>query len=218
MTPKLRSNGLPTGVLTAQTVATIMSLTTNYPAVCRYSTATDTDYSLMTNSNSFFTSDNAYHTYMLTGLVSSFCYSYFIRCRDILDNTLDMDDYIIHFCIAASGHGGTGGGTGGGNGSGTGTGNGGTGTGGTGSGGGGGSGSSSGGGSGVLKPYPIQNTQLPSVALSGFAYPGSTINILKDSQVVGTISADLNAAFLARSVIYKKEFILSPWLPKIRRA
>jgi hypothetical protein len=199
---KIRANGLPTGTLTVGTVQTIMSLTTNYPAVCRYSTASGTDYYEMIDD--FYTSDNIYHTTMISGLSNARCYSFFVRCYDNEVGDVNTDDYTIHFCIAAAGNGGTGGGQGGGTGNGTGGGTGGGNSGGGGGGGGGGNGSGSGSGSGVLKPYPIENVQLPSVALSGYAYPGSTISVLQDSQTLGTVLAKPDASFLAEIGSLKK--------------
>jgi Dockerin type I domain len=191
---KIRSNGLPTGTLTVGTTETIMSLTTNYPAVCSYSVASGTDYYAMPNQ--FYTSDNVYHTVLLTGLMNAHCYDYYVRCQDILDNTVDNDDYDIYFCVAAAGNGGTGGGTGNGTGSGTGTGSG-SGNGNAGGGSGGGAGGGGGPSGGSLKPYPIQNLQQPSVSLSGYAYPGSTISYSQDSQVLGTVIAKPDASFIA---------------------
>jgi hypothetical protein len=192
--PKMRGNGMPTGVLAAATKQTIMSLTTNYLANCNYSKASGTDYYDMTDT--FFTSDNAYHTVLLTGLVSAQCYSFFVRCLDIVATTTDSDDYRIYFCIAAAGEGGTGGGAGGGTGNGTGSGSGNGNTGGGGGGTGGGGGGGNGGRVGTFKPYPLENIQLPSVALSGYAYPASTITVLKDDQTLGLITAGSDASFL----------------------
>ncbi|MDD5528365.1 MAG: dockerin type I domain-containing protein [Patescibacteria group bacterium] len=177
-TSRIRSNGLPNGVLAAGTTQTIMSLTTNYSATCRYSAQSGTAYSAMTGV--FYTSDNLYHTILLTGLYSSHCFDYYVRCVDTDTSTPDLDDYLIHFCVASTGESGTGGGTGGGSGGGT------------------------GGGTGIFKPFPLENTQLPSVALSGFAYPGSSISVLQDSELLQTIIAKPDAGFLAEIFNLKK--------------
>ncbi len=183
--PKIRGNGLPNGVLESWTVSTIMSLTTNYPADCRYSTASGTDWSLMTSV--FFSSDDLYHTVLLTGLMSAMHYTFYVRCREHGTLEVDPDDYVIDFFIAARGEG-TGGGEGGGTGTGTGGGT---------AGGSSAGGSGGGGGTGVgkMQKYPLDVPYPPDVTLSGWAYPAASITVLQDDSKVGDISALTDGAF-----------------------
>lgn len=183
---KIRGNGLPKGVLEAWTVTTIMSLTTNYEADCRYSIASSTPFNSMTEH--FFSSDQIYHTHLLTGLMSAMHYTFYIRCRERSTMIVDTTDYVIDFFIAARGEG-TGGGSGGGTG--------------TGSGGGNGAGSSSGGsgggggnGAGIFKKYPLDVPAPPDVTISGWAYPGAEITVLKDDKKSGTTYSAVDGSFM----------------------
>lgn len=178
--PRMRYNGKPDGVLAAGTTMTIMSLTTNYDALCRFSSSTPVLYEHMTKN--FNSSDSRYHTYILTGLVPGQFYTFYVRCYDPDEGIADDDDYIIDFSIAVSGEGGTGGGEGGGEGDGDGDG----GTGGSGGGTGGGSGGGGGGGTGSRRgtkyPYPEDEEIPPDVSISGWAYPSSQAFILKEGE------------------------------------
>jgi hypothetical protein len=184
--PKVRGNGLPTGTLESHTVMTIMSLTTNYEADCRYASASSTAWQDMTQL--FFTADGVYHTVLLTGLMSAMHYTYYVRCRERVTLIRDTTDYVIDFYIAARGTG-TGGGEGGGTGTGTGGGN----AGGSSSGGSGGGGGS---GSGVFKPFPLDRPSPPDVTFSGWAYPSSLISVLQDDKKAGEVSASVDGSFL----------------------
>jgi len=175
--PKVRGNGLPTGVLESWTVSTIMSLTTNYDADCRYSVASGTDWSSMTNA--FFSSDHIYHTVLLTGLMSTMHYTYYVRCRDRGTLIEDDTDYVIDFYIAAAGTG-TGGGAGGG----------------TGTGSGGGSGSAVSNNVGSFKKYPLDQPYPPDITLSGWSSPVSLITVLQDDKKAGEISSASDGSFM----------------------
>ncbi|MCK5416636.1 hypothetical protein KAI92_04380 [Candidatus Parcubacteria bacterium] len=81
---KKRLKNSPSGWLTYGTTQTIMSLITNYPAICRYSTASGTAYSAMVNE--FFYIDgesNIYHTAIVDGLVIGTKYNYYVRCKGL---------------------------------------------------------------------------------------------------------------------------------------
>ncbi len=184
--PKIRGNGLPNGVLESWTVTTIMSLTTNYPAACRYSTASGTAWSSMTDV--FFTSDGVYHTVLLTGLMSAMHYTYYVRCRETSTLIQDSTDYVIDFFIAARGSG-----TGGGEGGGTGTGTGGGTAGGSSS---GGSGGGSGSGAGRFQKFPVDEPYPPDLTLSGWAYPSSLITVLQNDKKAGDVSAGADGSFM----------------------
>jgi hypothetical protein len=184
--PKVRGNGLPSGVLESWTVTTIMSLTTNYPADCRYSTASGTPWSSMTDT--FFSSDDIYHTDLITGLMSAMHYTFYVRCRERVTLIQDTTDYVIDFFIAAAGSG-TGGGEGGGTGTGTGGGN----AGGSSSGGSGGGGGS---GAGKFLKYPVDQPYPPDLTLSGWAYPASLVTILQNDKKAGDVSASADGSFM----------------------
>lgn len=91
--PKKRMSGSPDGWLSNGTTQTIMSLMTNFPAYCRYSTASNTPYSLMNDNFSYvggFMSE--YHTIILNNLLNGEEYQYFVRCRDIDGNMDDLTE------------------------------------------------------------------------------------------------------------------------------
>lgn len=188
--PRIRGNGLPDGVLAAGTTMTLMSLTTNYNATCRYSSSTPVLYENMIVQ--FNTTDNRYHSIILSGLLPGQYYTFYVRCFDIDYSLPDLDDYIIDFSIAVSGEGGTGGGEGGGEGSGSGGGS-----------GGGGSGSGTGRGSGVgsrtgtMYPYPLDEEIPPDLNLSGWAYPASRAFVLQDGVALGEMSTAGDGQFSA---------------------
>jgi hypothetical protein len=196
--PKVRSNGQPAGVLLAGTTQSFLSLVTNYPADCRFSTSSNTVYNLIPNN---FTYTGAhYHSYLLMGLEGGQIYHYYVRCQEIAGEP-DTTDYEIVFSIEATGSGGgdendpnsgSGGGSGGQSGGGSGSGShaGGGGGGGTG----GGTGATSGTGTGDEFPYPETLTN-PDLYLAGLAYPLSEVYILKDSKIEKRVKANNNAEF-----------------------
>ncbi len=181
---KIRSNGQPSGVLAYNTTQSIMSLNTNYPAACRYNTASGTPYASSTDQFSY--TGAYFHSVLLTGLTNGSVYTFYIRCMDD-EGVPDTTDYIIYFELSAGdsnddtgdenepGVPGPGGG-------------------GSGGGGGGGFGHEEGRGTGNLLPYPPL-PQLPGVAFSGWAYPLSQVYILKDGEQQGAVSANSAAEF-----------------------
>ncbi len=192
--PRIRSNGSPSGVLIAGTTQTVLSLLTNHEGICRYSTASNTPYSSMVYT--FINDGGVFHSIVISGLENNNHYNYYVRC-EYGENIVDTDDYIISFSIEAEG--GSGGGTGGGDGGGTGAGTGpgtetGRGGGGGGGGSGGGTGSGVGPGSGEMDPYPLPPA-LPNLTLTGWAYPNSKVNIIKDGKEIKSINADVIAKF-----------------------
>lgn len=179
--PKIRSRGSPSGTLTFGTVSTIMSLVTNYEANCRYSTASNTLYTLMSDDFSY--TGHYFHSITLTGLLGGLN-KYYVRCQDMYAVN-DTSDYVITFFIEnypGEGTGndnssttdeGTGGTTGDDTGGDTGS------DGGSGGGGGGGGGGGSGSSSGIYDPYPVPPTD-PAVSFSGFTYPNSNVYLVVD--------------------------------------
>ena len=94
--PPTRSNSLPTGNLLAGTTQTIISLQTNKPATCRYSTTAGVSYSSMTNT--FSTTGETTHLQSITELQNGITYNYYVRCNDTSGN-VNTNDYLISFSI-----------------------------------------------------------------------------------------------------------------------
>ena len=210
----------PIGWLNFGTTQTIVSLQTNYPARCRYATASGTSYAVMAE-DFFYASSTAYyvnHTKIVDGLVNGGNYEYYVRCADddgVYDDThecvyasttpyttasgtpilnLDCTDYYIVFSILAAE------GTGGGEDDGTGgddpdaDGDGTSSGGGSGIGSGGGGGGGIGDGAGMYLPYPPP-PGAPGVVFTGWAYPGTEVTVLKDGIEVGKALAGAQADF-----------------------
>lgn len=98
-TPPVRSNGLPSGALSYGTTQTNISLTTNEPATCKYSTVANTAYDSM--ANTFTTTGSTNHSRQITGLTNGSAYTYYVRCSDVASNK-NTDDFTISFSVSAS--------------------------------------------------------------------------------------------------------------------
>src|SRR5207344_1605277 len=96
-TPPVRSNGLPSGTLTAGTTQTTLSLTTNENATCRYATTAGGACASITNT--FSTTGGTAHSTSVTGLANGGSYSYFVRCQDAAANA-NTNDFTISFSVA----------------------------------------------------------------------------------------------------------------------
>ncbi len=103
LSPPVRSNGAPSGALFSGTTQTTISLTTDEPATCRYSTVAGTDYSLMTDT--FGVTGGTAHSSLITGLVDGQSYDFFVRCQDTeaVPNT-NTNDFPISFSIEVGPH------------------------------------------------------------------------------------------------------------------
>jgi hypothetical protein len=97
-TPPVRSDGLPTGELTAGTTEVTLSLTTDENATCKYSIIAGTEYEAMTDA--FSTTGEMSHSTSITGLENGQSYAYYVRCQDELEN-VNVDDYEISFSVAS---------------------------------------------------------------------------------------------------------------------
>ena len=97
-TPPTRSSGAPSGILSAGTTQTNLTLTTNENSTCRYSTSPGIAYGSMTNT--FSTTGTTSHSTQVTGLSNGGTYHYYIRCQDTFGNA-NIDDYDITFSIAS---------------------------------------------------------------------------------------------------------------------
>ena len=99
-TPPVRYNGQPTGVLTAGTTQTNLSLTTDENATCRYAAVAGTAYASMVST--FSTTGGTTQSTPVSGLVSGATYNYYVRCQDALGNT-NADDFAITFTVGVTG-------------------------------------------------------------------------------------------------------------------
>lgn len=80
---KKRFDASPVGWLGYGTNETIMSLYSNFKAVCRYATTTGVMYDDMEDEFTYMDPEGShYHTVSLTGLMSGGQYEYYVRCRD----------------------------------------------------------------------------------------------------------------------------------------
>lgn len=105
------SNGSPAGSLSADTSQTTLSVNTDEPALCRYSTTANVAYSSMTEIISAAAMTN--HLKTLNSLANGQSYSYYIKCSDASGN-INTSDYLVSFSVAnplisAGGVGGGGG-------------------------------------------------------------------------------------------------------------
>jgi hypothetical protein len=97
--PPVRSNGAPTGTLTAGTTQTTLSLATDENATCRYATTAGVAYTSM--SNAFASTGGTAHATAVSGLTNGGSYSYFVRCQDSAGNA-NSTDFTISFSVAQS--------------------------------------------------------------------------------------------------------------------
>jgi len=97
-TPPVRSNQHPAGdVLYYGATQTVIGISTDEPASCRYDTRQGISYDSM-QSNLTDDGTQRYHTARVTGLVSGGSYSYFVRCKDSRGN-VNTGDVMISFSI-----------------------------------------------------------------------------------------------------------------------
>lgn len=97
-TPPVVSGGAPSGVLSAGTTSTVMSVTTDESATCKYSTS-DLNYASM--ATTFTTTGGTSHAHTLTPLSNGTAYTRYIRCQDVLGNP-NTSSYTVNFSVAAS--------------------------------------------------------------------------------------------------------------------
>ena len=97
--PPVRSNPSPTGTLQAGTTQATLSLNTDEPATCRYSTSPGVAYSSMTNT--FSGAVTTSHSSLISGLQNGTNYNYYVRCMDQAGNN-NTNDFTISFSVAAS--------------------------------------------------------------------------------------------------------------------
>lgn len=97
--PLIITNPLPSGTLPTGTSFTTISVTVNEPAMCRYSTTSNTPYDSMTET---FTTGIPTTTriVLITGLQNGTSYHYYVKCQDNSGN-INVNDVNISFSIAS---------------------------------------------------------------------------------------------------------------------
>lgn len=98
-TAPVRSNFQPSANLSSGSTSTNISLTTNENAICRYSVAANTNYSLMNDTFSYTGSTS--HSTTVGGLLSGNSYFFYVRCNDSYGN-LNTNDSVISFGVNSS--------------------------------------------------------------------------------------------------------------------
>ena len=95
-TPPIITLVSPANQSTITTASTIMNVTTNETATCRYSTTAGVAYASMTNN--FTTTGSTSHSVILSGLTNG-VKNYSVRCIDAAGNN-NTADYTITFTVA----------------------------------------------------------------------------------------------------------------------
>jgi hypothetical protein len=96
-TPPVRSNGQPAGSLPSGTTQTVMSLTTNENATCRFGPASGVPFASLPTL--FTTTGGTSHATTLTGLTNGTTYNRYVKCLDGNGNA-NPDDFLITFSVA----------------------------------------------------------------------------------------------------------------------
>jgi hypothetical protein len=99
-TAPARQSGRPFGALAAGSSGTMLLLTTDEFATCRYSGTPGAPWTAMTGT--FQTTGGTSHAAQVTGLADGGQYGYFVRCEDAAGNA-NGDDYPIYFSVASPG-------------------------------------------------------------------------------------------------------------------
>jgi hypothetical protein len=97
ITPPIRANGSPPGIISSGTSQTTISLSTNENAICKYSTSAGVTYASMTGT--FSTTGSMNHSTAVTGMTDGKNYNYYVKCKDAAGNA-NSDDYTISFTVA----------------------------------------------------------------------------------------------------------------------
>ncbi len=98
-TEAVRSNGAPSGTLASGTAQATLSLNTDKPATCRFSTGPGTVFASM--SGFFTTTGGTGHSTAITGLSSGGTYSRYVRCQTT-QGVVNGTDFAITFSVAAA--------------------------------------------------------------------------------------------------------------------
>lgn len=92
------SNGLPTGLLPGATTNVLVSLNTDIPAFCKYSTTPGVDFFAMSSTTIFLDANLATLHYINVPVFENDIFTYYVRCIS-LNNNANLDDYPIQFEI-----------------------------------------------------------------------------------------------------------------------
>lgn len=95
--PPVLSLKKPSGVLSAKTTSTQLSVTTNEVATCRYSHKASVDYTNM--AQNLLSSNGLVHQAVLSNLQAGKTYAYYVRCTD--SSNPNTRDYLITFSVAS---------------------------------------------------------------------------------------------------------------------
>ncbi len=93
--PPLISNGAPTTTLASSVTSTVISVSTDEAATCKYSTSASASYAAMTV---FSTTGGTSHSSTVTGLTPDTTYTYYVKCEDGSGNTT-VENYSFSFNI-----------------------------------------------------------------------------------------------------------------------
>jgi len=93
-TAPTRFNGFPSGTIAANNSVVELSLQTDGPATCRYSTTPNTPYDSM--ADQFAPSLGTLFTSVVSGLQNGTAYVYYVRCKS-LQGAINADDFLISF-------------------------------------------------------------------------------------------------------------------------
>jgi hypothetical protein len=97
VTPPIRSLGEPSGMQVVDTIFTVMRITTDEVATCKYDNTAETAYASM--AGTFDNTAGLQHAEQLTGLTNGSSHTYYVRCIDEADNAND-NDYTVSFSVA----------------------------------------------------------------------------------------------------------------------
>lgn len=95
-TPPVLTVLSPSGVLSATTTSTLLSVGTNENATCALASTAGTAFASMTT---FAATGGLTHTTTLSGLVSGTTYTYYVKCRDVSGNI--SGDQLVSFSVAS---------------------------------------------------------------------------------------------------------------------
>ena len=86
-------------ILPYNTTSTVISISTDEPATCRYSAAQGTSYGSMSKTFAYYDQTKRFHVLTITGLQSGKAYDFFTRCKDTAGN-VSTGDVLISFTVA----------------------------------------------------------------------------------------------------------------------
>jgi hypothetical protein len=95
--PPNRSNGQPGSLLPSGTTQVDIGLLTDEPALCRYSTTSDSSFSSM--SDTFTVTGGQSHTTLITDVSNGSAYTFYVRCQDAAGN-VNHDDFVVSFAVS----------------------------------------------------------------------------------------------------------------------